>query len=121
MDNYIQGLRLVKDIKKNIPSNLEDYLDRDIFTLEEGGYTAILLYTSSISDSRMKELWQQEHHITVRIHESEFEQTEPFKCMGFIDENHYLVVGKFNWSEILRMGYRDIEIDIIMGFRHIKF
>ena len=119
-NNIIEGISLIKD-KKSIPTDLDSYLCRSVFTLHEGRFVAILLKTSSIPEVKMTELWKQHYQVSVIVEGQEFEQAECFKCMPFVDDTHYIVVGKIDWTEIMKEGYHQIELCITIGYRRITF
>lgn len=117
--NYIEGICFFGN-KKNIPTDLEKYRHRTVFTTQEGKYIGILIHASSHSD-KMMDLWKQCHRIVVYVDGKEFEQTDDFKCHRSAEENVYIVVGCIDWNEIFQESYANISITITMGRREVVF
>lgn len=118
--NCIEGICFIED-KKNIPTKMDNYLHRSVFKVHEGKYVGILIHAPSLTESKVRDMWEERHEVLVRVSDHEYEQADNFKCHSFVEDNHYLVVGCINWTEILQHSYEDIEITITMGHRKIEF
>lgn len=118
--NCVEGICFFEN-KKNIPTEVDNYRYRNVFTTQEGKYVGILLHASSISESRLKDLWKQRHRVVVKADDKEFEQVDNFKCHSLIEDEQYLVVGCIDWTEVFQQTYTNIEITVTMGYREIVF
>lgn len=118
--NYIEGICFFED-KKKIPTDLDKYRHRNVFTTNEGKYVGVLIHASSHPECKVMEWWRQCHQVVVNVGDKKFEQVDNFKCHHSAEDDRYIVVGMIDWTEIFQEGYTNISITITMGRRQILF